>query len=249
MRTVLADGEPTVRGALRDPGDAGPRHAGGRRGRTRPRTLQRQVRLHAPDLVIVAWNLLVRRPSRCSRPCAAVRRVCASSSWAASGDALSRPDGRRRRLLQHGRRTRGRRRRPAERGPQAEVRRQGVCHERVERCSKRSPRGSTIHTPGPVVAACRHGARGGHLHPHPGAGCRRHRHALGDRLVPRSSQHQGGSSCRSVGTTGQPGPAGAAVSPSAWRARAHCTPGGRSASGRCSSSWPCSPSARCSAAA
>lgn len=58
MRTVIADGEPTVRNALRDlvtqgldmqvVGDADTALA-----------LQQQVQLHKPDLVIVAWNLVV----------------------------------------------------------------------------------------------------------------------------------------------------------------------------------------------
>jgi DNA-binding NarL/FixJ family response regulator len=57
MRTVLADGEPTVRNALQDlltqgldmqvVGEADTALA-----------LTRQVQLHRPDLVIVAWNLV-----------------------------------------------------------------------------------------------------------------------------------------------------------------------------------------------
>ena len=58
VRTVLADGEPTVRRALRTLVTQGLDMQVVGEADTAP-DLQSQVRLHEPDLVIVAWNLLV----------------------------------------------------------------------------------------------------------------------------------------------------------------------------------------------
>jgi DNA-binding NarL/FixJ family response regulator len=57
MRTVVADSEPIVRGALRVLGAQGlGLRVVGEAGT--PAALQREVEVQQPDLVIVAWNLL-----------------------------------------------------------------------------------------------------------------------------------------------------------------------------------------------
>jgi DNA-binding NarL/FixJ family response regulator len=62
MRTVLADGQPTVRDALRVLVTQGlGMNVVGEAG-TLP-TLQRQVQMHRPDLAIVDWDLLARSAS------------------------------------------------------------------------------------------------------------------------------------------------------------------------------------------
>lgn len=58
MRTVLADSEPTLRNALRTLVTQGLDMQVVGEADTVP-TMQHQVQLHRPDLVIVAWNLIV----------------------------------------------------------------------------------------------------------------------------------------------------------------------------------------------
>ena len=62
MRTVLADGQPTVRDALRTLVTQGLGMQVIDEAGTL-QTLQRQVRAHRPDLVIVDWDLLARSTS------------------------------------------------------------------------------------------------------------------------------------------------------------------------------------------
>jgi DNA-binding NarL/FixJ family response regulator len=62
MRTVLAEGQPTVRDALRILVTQGlGMNVVGEAGTLQ--TLQRQVRVHRPDLAIVDWDLLARSAS------------------------------------------------------------------------------------------------------------------------------------------------------------------------------------------
>ena len=78
IRTVLAEGQPTVRDALRGLVTHGLGMQVVGEARTL-QTLQRQVQAHRPDLAIVDWDLWP-SPHPCSRACAPVRRDCASSS-------------------------------------------------------------------------------------------------------------------------------------------------------------------------
>ena len=62
MRTVLAEGQPTVRDALRDLMTHGLGMQVVGEARTL-QTLQRQVQAHRPDIVIVDWDLLAQSAS------------------------------------------------------------------------------------------------------------------------------------------------------------------------------------------
>ena len=110
VRTVLADRQSTVRDALRILVTQGLGMQVVDEAGTL-QTLQREVRAHHPDLLIVDWDLLAQPKSVLAdlRACSPGLRIVVVGL---PGDASRRAGGRRRRVRQQGGSPRRRRRRP-----------------------------------------------------------------------------------------------------------------------------------------